>query len=62
MNDQHNEYRHGLGMGRTPYLPPSSSDRGWDFTPTRPRVVPMALTTVVAALIFVVPLIAWCML
>lgn len=64
MQDQHNEYRHGLGMGLAPYLPPSSSDRGWAFEPEapRPRIVPMALTSVVAALIFILPLIAWCVL
>ena len=64
MNDQHNEYQHGMGMGRSPYLPRSSSDRGWAFEPeaTRPRIVPMALTAVAAALIFLLPLVAWCVL
>ena len=65
MIDHHTEYRHGLAADqRLRHSPPTSSTNGWCFVPDepRPRVVPMALTAVVAALIFVVPLIAWCVL
>jgi len=64
MIDNHDAYRHGLAADqRLQHAPRSSSHAGWDFRPApRPRVILMALTATTAALIFIVPLIAWCVL